>query len=710
MLEKNQFDYLGLTENIIIELFEKKNIDDVTQYFAEDMRILGAHSKQAFQNGLLTHQQSSNQYKIINTDLHVVVENESLSVIEGSIEINKNYNHPFIIELTIIYENRNNKTLITHFHFSHSNYSSQSLFNQDIRYASPLAGLCSYYCDDNLSLRSVNDTLASMLGYTKDEFMKTYHTSAIDLIYKKDQKLFKNAIKECLENGHNFHVEFRLVKKDGSLIWVMEQGETFIDFTGRPVINAFICDISSLKKSELDLVVQKQKYSLALKDNSITILEYDIEKDSVIIDIQEESKKKIYEHYLDYIASEHSTVFDEDKPKVIGLFTRKISGPIEIREHIRGTNQYLRKSIDSVIINDDKGNPAIVLATAKDITTEWNHKAILEQRAQRDALTHILNLEGGKEQIEDYLSYRPHKEPFAFMILDIDYFKTINDTHGHLFGNNVLIAFAQCLKSLIRDNDIIARIGGDEFIILLKNITKDQTISKAKSICQAVRDIQLEKDDTITTSIGVYVADEGQLLYTFQQMFENADLALYQAKKHGRNGFELYDQKKDVQNLNKQTFDDLYDQISKLIPPQDVSENDVQNIMKLIGEHYHFNRISHMHIDMDTKKFTHKNLWISSRAYQGNNTEGTINDKDFHQLCYHPMKIVDFSENTLDLSDELIEFIKHGVAKSITLVYMNKTNFFSFVDYQHHRELSHKDEEEMIELMDLLKIKNLPSH
>lgn len=702
MSEKTHLDYIRLSTDILIQLFEEKNIDFVSQYLAENINILGLHSQKTFQDGLIEHQKSLAQYKIINNDLHIVIENENFCVIEGIVEINKNNIFPFTIELTIVYENKNNKIFITHFHFSHPNYSKQPFLTQDMS-ASPLAGLCSYYCDKDLTLRSVNDTLASMLGYTKEEFTELYHDNTSYLVYEKDQPIFKKAIQDCLKTGNNFHVEYRAVKKDGSLIWVMEQGEPFTDVSGRTAINAFISDISFLKKSELDLAVQKQKYSLALKDNSITILEYDIKNDRVIIDIQEESKKKIYEHYLDYVMSERSTVFDEDKHLVVDLFTRKIPGPIEIREHIRGTNQYLRKSIDSVIINDDKGNPAIVLATAKDITTEWNHKAILEQKVQRDALTHILNLEGGKEKIEDYLSHRPNKQPFALMILDIDYFKTINDNYGHLFGNNVLVAFAQCLNSLTRENDIVARIGGDEFIILLKNINKDQTLSKVNSICQAVREIKLEKETTITTSIGVYVADEGNLSYTFEQMFKNADLALYQVKKHGRNGYQLYDEAKDIKKLNEQTFDDLYDKVSQVVAKQTINEEDMKKAMCLIGEHYHLDRISQMQVDAQTKQFIHKNLWISSRSYKGDEVKGIMNAKDFHQLCYCPMKFVNFSDKTLDLSDEIKQTIKHGVSKTITLVYMNKTNFFSFVDYQHHRDISDKDKQELIELVDLLK-------
>lgn len=695
MSQETHFDYIRLNKNILIQLFEHKNIDYLSQYLNEDVKILGLHSKKTFEEGLIEHLKSTEQYNITNTDFYIITENDQSCVIEGIVEITKNNVEPFVLELTIVYECSHSKVTITHIHFSHPNYKKQEVI------ATPLAGLCSYYCDDNLTLRSINDTFASMLGYSKEEFLELYQHNTFNLVCEHDKPIFRKAIQECLETRNNFHVEYRAAKKDGTLIWVMEQGEIFTDDHGKNTINSFISDISFLKKSELDLAVQKQKYSLALKDNSITILEYDIKNDRVIIDIQEESKKKIYEHYLDYVASERSTVFDEDKHLVLGLFKRTIPGPIEIREHIRGTNQYLRKSIDSVIINDDKGNPAIVLATAKDITTEWNHKAILEQKAQRDALTHILNLEGGKEKIEDYLSHRPNHEPFALMILDIDYFKTINDNYGHLFGNNVLVAFAQCLNSLTRGNDIVARIGGDEFIILLKNINRSQTFSKAQSIVESVRKIQLDKG-SITTSIGVFVADEENALYVFEQMFKNADLALYQAKKHGRDGFQFYDKDKDVHNQNIESFDHLYDRIVQSFDEDIVTVEDVKNALKMIGIHYQFNRISQLRIDTETQNYIHRDLWVSSRAYRGYDVEDSLDHNDFEMLMNFPSKIMSIPNDTLILSPKMKEVIKHGVSKHITIICVDEGHFLSFVDYEHQREITDNEQRELIELVDLL--------
>ena len=84
---------------------------------------------------------------------------------------------------------------------------------------------------------------------------------------------------------------------------------------------------------------------MALKDNSISILEYHIQDDRMIIDILEQSKKRIYDHYLDYVSSSKSTVFEEDKQKIVDLFTQKINGPIIYREYYRGSQEYCVKTL-----------------------------------------------------------------------------------------------------------------------------------------------------------------------------------------------------------------------------------------------------------------------------------------------------------------------------------------------------------------------------
>lgn len=704
----NNINFIALTSEILTDFYTHKNPQSIIQYLPKDMRNYGFILDQKFDtyddicHYLYNACKSPLIYEIKNTQLHIIMQTNHVCIVEGTYFLKNNHNqNEDHYQYTIVYEYRHETLFIKHLHISRvnqmykNNFDIKNLFNQ-----SDVAGLCCFYLDDVHTYTFVNDALPLMLGYdNKEEFLEACHNQAIHTIYKEDYQKTMNAIQKFLRLGNMYHVEYRMVKKDGSLIWVMDQGQRFIDENGEEILNAFISDITSLKQTELDLMIQKQRYSLALKDNSITILEYDIKLDRLVIDIQEESKKKIYDHYLDYVASPRSTVFAEDKQLVIDLFTRKIKGPIEIREHIRGTDRYVRKSMDSAIICDEKGEPVIVLATARDITTEWNHKAILEQKIQRDSLTKLLNLESGKEKIEKYLRNNEYIQ-CALIILDIDYFKTVNDDHGHLFGNNVLIAFANCLSTCVRKEDIVVRIGGDEFMILLKDIDKTSVENVANKICQSVRDLTFKDNPmTITTSMGVCYLDSSKSHHTFEDLFKNADWALYRAKENGRNRFEICDRldayKQDESNNSEESNQEFYNHVLKLVEDKD----NLQMVIEMIGHHYHFDRISILKLNEKELTYGHDTYWVSSRAYQIPFKKGTLSQKDYTTFTqkYHHTKLLEAN----DFDTSLQEVIKSGVAKDVLLTYISHEDFngcISFVIYNQSRTWSQETIQQINEL------------
>ena len=155
----------------------------------------------------------------------------------------------------------------------------------------------------------------------------------------------------------------------------------------------------------------------------------------------------------------------------------------------------------------------------------------LTQLPNRKQLHHLIELEIKRNQNT--------KEPFSFCIIDIDNFKKVNDTFGHLNGDKVLIEFSLFLKSLIREQDIFGRWGGEEFVLLLKK-TEGQ---EAKKILNRIR-TEIEqhniliknKRQIITASFGVSEF-HGE---NFRQLFAKADKALYQAKEQGRNQVVVY--------------------------------------------------------------------------------------------------------------------------------------------------------------------------
>ena len=167
-----------------------------------------------------------------------------------------------------------------------------------------------------------------------------------------------------------------------------------------------------------------------------------------------------------------------------------------------------------------------------DITKEDTSR--LSYEATHDPLTGVLNRAAYEDIMERHGDGR-----LAFLIIDIDYFKQINDTYGHNVGDKALKRVADALKKSFRSEDFICRIGGDEFVVIMINAgseLKALVASKIESIAKSVKD---EKDGMpgITLSIGVAFSDRKDPSGT---IFEDADKALYRAKEKGRNGFEFY--------------------------------------------------------------------------------------------------------------------------------------------------------------------------
>lgn len=162
------------------------------------------------------------------------------------------------------------------------------------------------------------------------------------------------------------------------------------------------------------------------------------------------------------------------------------------------------------------------------------HKAL--RAAYKDPLTGIHNRAALECSLERELSLaRRNNMPLSMLLLDIDYFKTINDRHGHIAGDNVLRAVVQAINQNIRTSDVLYRYGGEEFVVLLSNTEPSAARCVAERIRRVIEALDHRHGETniqLTISLGVATLSPGE---DGQGLFERADKALYRAKNEGRN-------------------------------------------------------------------------------------------------------------------------------------------------------------------------------
>jgi diguanylate cyclase (GGDEF)-like protein len=161
----------------------------------------------------------------------------------------------------------------------------------------------------------------------------------------------------------------------------------------------------------------------------------------------------------------------------------------------------------------------------------------LKLLASIDELTELLNRREMKYRSTLLLeqSARSHQS-VGLLMLDIDYFKKINDTFGHLEGDRVLKELGQNLKQFCRQTDLVARIGGEEFLIMLPDTNKTETLLFCKRLHQSIANIKVD-NSPLQVSIGVSVSDDK---ISFTDFYAQADNAVYKAKELGRNRTEVY--------------------------------------------------------------------------------------------------------------------------------------------------------------------------
>lgn len=159
--------------------------------------------------------------------------------------------------------------------------------------------------------------------------------------------------------------------------------------------------------------------------------------------------------------------------------------------------------------------------------------------SREDNLTGMLNKSSGISAIEAYFKKMRLQEQFAILFLDIDNFKNINDTYGHIQGDRILKKIGFNIRSTCRVYDIICRFGGDEFLVLLKDIANaDVAAIKAQQILDTIMKDSSDAGLVVTASIGIYCGDDRTL--PLDSILKKADAALYQGKQKGKNCFEIY--------------------------------------------------------------------------------------------------------------------------------------------------------------------------
>lgn len=202
-------------------------------------------------------------------------------------------------------------------------------------------------------------------------------------------------------------------------------------------------------------------------------------------------------------------------------------------------------TFQATLLRDAQGEPLHFLTQMLDITDRRRNEENLRYMVDHDPLTGLLNRRSFERELNAHLVRgRRYGLGGAAVMLDLDCFKQVNDSLGHRAGDELIVHVARALRGRLRETDVVARISGDEFIVLLPQVDRSQAREVARELLAAVRTADRRTSDgtfrSITASVGVAMIGDGHAL-TGEDIMVSADVAMYDAKDGGRDCLAFYD-------------------------------------------------------------------------------------------------------------------------------------------------------------------------
>ena len=294
--------------------------------------------------------------------------------------------------------------------------------------------------------------------------------------------------------------------------------------------------LSGLKASRSATYRRKKQgfYARFFQTNSAPMLLIDPARDGQIVDANL-AALYFYGYSHDDMCSKHTWEINTLGRDVLPIMTAiaALPGghkPLNFVHRLAdGSTRHVQTYAGPIEIYGDK----LMLCIIHDITEQKRLEQELEHAALRDSMTGLLNRRQFYAITDpNNLNNRPAQQQFSLLLVDTDHFKNINDLFGHLKGDEVLIALSRTLEACSRENDMVFRWGGEEFVILLPHTSLDTALQIAESIRAAVARITIPGLPRFTVSIGVARHNPGE---TIDELFKRVDDALYRAKNDGRN-------------------------------------------------------------------------------------------------------------------------------------------------------------------------------
>ncbi|MCG8313099.1 MAG: EAL domain-containing protein [Pseudomonadales bacterium] len=391
--------------------------------------------------------------------------------------------------------------------------------------------------------------LRALLGFAEKEYIGTYDDWKT-LIYEDDRDTARVALSDYFRGDTVlYQAHYRLHCCDGTLKWMSVRGKivernergaptrlisTFEDITQQKEMEEAIRSSEKKYRDLFELaqegiwVTDEKAYTLMVNQSMASMLGYSTDEmmGKHVYDFMNEAAIDVYEDRLGINTSGHV---------VIDL------------AFVHKTGKAVYVSMHATAMRDERGNFQGNIAGVIDITQRIHAEEMIRKQALYDSLTQLPNRRFLFGRLEEELARSVrHSYYGGLLFIDLDHFKNINDSLGHPVGDKLLLAIGQRVSSVIRDEDVLGRIGGDEFVVLLPELDIDETIAaeRARNVAQKIQESFAESfliegyNLHVSSSIGVALYPKEK--ETIHDIFRQADAAMYRSKHEGRNTIRFF--------------------------------------------------------------------------------------------------------------------------------------------------------------------------
>lgn len=543
---------------------------------------------------------------------------------------------------------------------------NQERLNQAMQYdhlfQSVLCGIVQYHLvGQDVVFKKANREAIRIFGYQPEDFWAKRDWDLGALIALEDRESVLAEVSALQKVGDKSGYEYRLLQKDGNTCWIIGSAEMILDGDGDQVIQSVFLDIDARKKAELksrrlaeQVEASNEILHLALEHTATCEFYYYPHTRECIVPARTCAFYQCRDHYYNMPRSFAEDLVEEScHPAFYEMYDRISRGEKTAACEFKGKNGHFwcRVTLSVILGKEDKENQhQLVVGIVEDITRQRDVEEALEEARSQDSLTGLYNKESGIRLVQEYLETgRNPAEHCVLMLLDMDDFEDINQKEGSVFADVVLLEVADILRAEAGKDSIAIRLGGDEFMLLVKHCDKAKATVLGPRIAGLVKNVMADSEKEIHVSVSIGMCST-EVAPEYNGLYRCAESTLKYVKEHGKGQAacyldtsnelgtfltQIYTEEHLVSAIDRDTVyqgDDLVSFALDLLGKAKNINDAVLLLFSRIGKTYHLDRVSIIEANRAFLTYRFSYQWARNRADLQMNQEFYVSDEDF-DIC-----------------------------------------------------------------------------